>query len=81
MSELEIVRIGKCQNLNLIELEIVRIGICQNWLCASKKKTVQFSNIVKTLQEAKFRHFIRVRSYFDQHFLEENLPRRQLFLM
>ena len=31
LSELEIVRIGICQNLNLSESEFVRIGICQNW--------------------------------------------------
>ena len=31
LSELEIIRIGICQNWNLSELEFIRIGICQNW--------------------------------------------------
>ena len=30
-SNLEIVRVGNCQNQKLSELEFVRIGICQNW--------------------------------------------------
>ena len=32
MSELESVRIGKCQNRKVSELESVRIGKCQNSL-------------------------------------------------
>ena len=31
MSELESVRIGKCQNWKVSELESVRIRKCQNW--------------------------------------------------
>ena len=31
VSELESVRIGKCQNWKVSELESVRIGKCQNW--------------------------------------------------
>ena len=31
LSDLEIVRIGICQNWKLLELEIARIGNCQNW--------------------------------------------------
>ena len=48
MSELELVRIGNCQNRKWSELEIVRIGNCQNWkLSESEFARIEFVRILK----------------------------------